>query len=341
MKKSFSYITLLFLLLFILGCSQTVSTDGDAQEDSMSRQETNDSVFIHIDTVFHTDTIFNISVKPIVHLDTNIRIDTNIHFTTDYTTRIDTARSDFIDTVHTIRDLYDTIISQSRDTLYIDTTIIDTVFKDIPKTDTIHIPFTDTDTIHITDSIPVPDTTVIRYPYYIDKDIDTTLIGAQIWMASNWDIATEESFCYGDSLENCEIYGRLYTWAAAGNACPADWHLPSKEEFETLLNTIGGKSQASEALKSTIRWKYGSNGLDEYDFWALPAGIRNRNGLYEGLTDMGGFTTCFWTSTEADSDKAYCLNLGSEQQDNKWVSTEANLVPIDKEAAVSLRCVKD
>ncbi len=301
MKKIFSYITLLFLLLSILGCSHTVSIADDTQEDSESRQTTSDSVSIHIDTAYHTDTIFSTSIKQITNLDTII----------------------------------------SSDTLYIDSTIIDTIFKDIPETDTVYIPFTDTDTIHITDSIPVPDTTIIRNPYYVDIYIDTILIGTQIWMATNWDIATKESFCYGDSLKNCEIYGRLYTWAAASNACPTDWHLPSKEEFETLLNTIGGKSLASDALKSTIRWKYGSNGLDEYDFWALPAGIRNRNGVYEGLTDMGGFTTCFWTSTEVDSDKAYCLNLGAEQQDNKWVSTEADLVPIDKEAAASLRCVKD
>ena len=40
-------------------------------------------------------------------------------------------------------------------------------------------------------------------------------IGDQIWMAENLNYKTESSFCYNDSTEYCETYGRLYTWAAA------------------------------------------------------------------------------------------------------------------------------
>ncbi len=48
-------------------------------------------------------------------------------------------------------------------------------------------------------------------------------IGDQIWMAENLNYAymvkTQEldpsSFCYGNKVENCEKYGRLYLWSAA------------------------------------------------------------------------------------------------------------------------------
>ena len=36
-------------------------------------------------------------------------------------------------------------------------------------------------------------------------------IGDQTWMAENLNYETENSFCYNDSSEYCETYGRLYT----------------------------------------------------------------------------------------------------------------------------------
>lgn len=44
---------------------------------------------------------------------------------------------------------------------------------------------------------------------------------AQVWMAENLDFEYKVGgsgygvFCNGDKSENCETYGRLYTWAAA------------------------------------------------------------------------------------------------------------------------------
>jgi len=33
---------------------------------------------------------------------------------------------------------------------------------------------------------------------------------------------------------------RFYTWEAAKKACPAGWHLPSKKEWDILVNRFGG-----------------------------------------------------------------------------------------------------
>lgn len=69
----------------------------------------------------------------------------------------------------------------------------------------------------------------------------TVKIGKQVWMAENMNYDIKHSYCYDDDPKNCQKYGRLYTWEAALNACPSGWHLPTKEEFKTLLANVGEK----------------------------------------------------------------------------------------------------
>ena len=157
----------------------------------------------------------------------------------------------------------------------------------------------------------------------------TVKIGNQVWMAENLYFKTDSSWCFKDEESNCQKYGRLYSWNAARSACPADWHLPSKAEFETLLKAVGGIQDkeneekwvgADSKLKSTSGWKndakglafaslalakspkalsnlnVNSNGTDDYSFTALPAG--DRNAFY----NFEGFYAEFWSSTEANSE---------------------------------------
>ena len=153
------------------------------------------------------------------------------------------------------------------------------------------------------------------------KQYKTAKIGNQTWMAENLNYDASESSCYEDFLdketkpeENCEKYGRLYSWATAvgksdsacgslkkfskkdcslpkGNVqgvCPKGWHLPTGEEAYTLIQTVGENS--AKKLKSTTGWKgahigkgndpyfnynHGKNGDDLYGFSAIPAGYKN------------------------------------------------------------------
>ena len=117
----------------------------------------------------------------------------------------------------------------------------------------------------------------------------TVKIGDQWWMAENLNYETDSSFCYKDSAEYCEQYGRLYTRAAALGVCPTGWHLPSKAEWETLFDAVGGRAIAGKMLKSTS----GGKGTDAFGFSALPAGYRVKGGgyLYEGKDVMFQSTT--------------------------------------------------
>ena len=162
------------------------------------------------------------------------------------------------------------------------------------------------------------------------KTYQTVKIGNQEWMAENLNYETANSYCYNDSIENCEKYGRLYTWEAALNACPSGWHLPTKEEFKTLRFNVGGSDVAGKMLKSTTGWYDDGNGVDKYGFNVLPAGIRYYDGVF---CDAGKYAN-FWSASEIDENYAYDLDL-------RYRSERVYLGDPNKDYAVSVRCLRD
>ena len=205
------------------------------------------------------------------------------------------------------------------------------------------------------------------------KTYKTVKIGVQVWMAENLNYADsvktpslkENSWCYGNVAANCEKYGRLYTWAAAIDSvklandvmnpldcgygktcdfsgtvqgiCPSGWHLPSRDEWNTLITAVGGDSKAGTALKSTSGWTslngVSGNGTDAFGFSALPAGYRDRHGHYYSERSYAEF----WTSTEDAEDGSY-----NAYDMSIFVETYASLnVSSSKPYGYSVRCLKD
>jgi len=77
-------------------------------------------------------------------------------------------------------------------------------------------------------------------------------IGTQTWMAENLAYVSSITYlflkpnavktgiyCYKDDTTNIAKYGLLYSWDAAIRFCPVGWHLPTKQEFDTLLTFAG------------------------------------------------------------------------------------------------------
>ncbi len=175
---------------------------------------------------------------------------------------------------------------------------------------------------------------IIEGELFDDRDgniYKTVTIGTQTWMAENlryrYQQPTEDldssSFCYNETVEDCDKYGRYYLWSAAmdsagyftndglgcGNGvyceptypvqglCPDGWHLPSETEAEILLEYTLSKSDGGHSLKATDGWVI--PGTDEYGFNALASGIwYPGDEAYTQGTYGEGWNAEFWTSTE-------------------------------------------
>ncbi len=163
------------------------------------------------------------------------------------------------------------------------------------------------------------------------KIYKTVKIGDQTWMAENLNYKTDGSYCYNDDNGNCKEYGRLYTWMAAMQACPSGWHLPSSDEFETLLKIVENDSREGINKLKAIRWE---DGEGKYGFSALPAGfLYNEYREYRG----GGHYTYFWTSTKVNDDQAYRLLIN----DNSASRDTLRLTYRSRNNGYSVRCLLD
>ena len=156
-------------------------------------------------------------------------------------------------------------------------------------------------------------------------------IGERTWMAENLNYEMANSYCYHDSAKYCDKYGRLYTWAAANNACPEGWRLPSYIEWETLYSESGGYSLSGKMLKSTSGWSGAGNGTDAYGFSALPAGARfDKESYKDGMTG-------FWSLTE-DPGHKYDMSYFALLENT---SDRLEVIADFKSYSFSVRCVKD
>ena len=156
-------------------------------------------------------------------------------------------------------------------------------------------------------------------------------LGEQIWMAENLNYEMDDgvkSWCNGNKQENCDKYGRLYTYKSATYACPPGWHLPEVEEWPERGN--GG--HPAFLNYAVVGW-YG--GKDTYGFSILPAGNYSAKSQY--FFEPGGGTTYFWTMTidTRNNNCATMIHFGSGSEG--MVSVCAS----DENDGLSVRCLKD
>ena len=166
--------------------------------------------------------------------------------------------------------------------------------------------------------------------------------GNQTWMAQNLDYHGEDGnlgSCYGKKPKNCKKYGRLYDWDEAMKACPSGWHLPSGNEWQTLVDFAGGNEIAGKKLKAKSEWNdecklVETCGTDEYGFSALPGGY----GYSDDSFDYVGHGGNWWSADEGKDeyymDIAYIRGMGSIGGNAEWFSKS-------KSYLFSIRCVQD
>jgi len=153
----------------------------------------------------------------------------------------------------------------------------------------------------------------------------TVKIGNKTWMTENLNFKTDNSWCYGNDESNCQKYGRLYTWDAAMKVCPSGWRLPTREDWNDLVEFAGGKVAGKE-LKSKTDW----NGTDDFGFSALPGGRRRTGGSFLNVGGHG----FWWSATEYGSGYAYyrLMHSGLEDVYEGWDL---------KSGGYSVRCLQD
>lgn len=193
----------------------------------------------------------------------------------------------------------------------------------------------------------------------------TIKIGSQTWMAENLNYAylepTEDldssSFCFGNDPAKCDTLGRLYLWSAAMDSagklikpangcgygvycsasgtseairgiCPAGWHLPSREELDTLAKV------GELGLMSVSGW-LNIEGVDSVGFSGLPSGYMVKETfLYDHAA--------FWSSTDISKGYlAYAFSLPDIPAATLASMGSSSAGEAGKYFAYSVRCVKD
>lgn len=176
----------------------------------------------------------------------------------------------------------------------------------------------------------------------IDGNVyDIIKIGDQWWMAENLktkhytdgsDISAPGYFYPPGKLsENIPDYGLHYSWYAATSShklCPIGWHLPAGTEWNTLVDLLGGPSDAYKKMKEALyfHWMKFWDSFPENSsgFSARAAGITIGEYSY-GIKDFASF----WSSNEYSA-----MILEDEILGVHWQRHE-------KTDGLSVRCVKD
>ena len=201
----------------------------------------------------------------------------------------------------------------------------------------------------------IPDVTGQTGSFIDDRDDKTYHyigIGTQFWMMENlayvdsgiqhitdnseWeDNIDYDGWCYyEDSVNNGSTYGVLYQWKAAKIACPSGWHLPTYDEWTTLINSLGGDNIAGGKMKEegTAHWNSPNvDATNTSNFSALPSGRHFYRGSFDGLGNYG----YYWCDTEFNSYSAYSILLGFD-----YANTNVHLDG-KKLNGLAVRCVKD
>jgi uncharacterized protein (TIGR02145 family) len=159
---------------------------------------------------------------------------------------------------------------------------------------------------------------------------DEITIGTQTWMAKNLDIDDGGSgiLSFEDST-----YGTQYFYNYEGITRVLNgingWHLPSSEEWQTLISYIGGDYQAKKLISVL------DNGTDDYGFNGRPFGW-----VYDGVNISDKGSLAAWrcsTPSYMSSQSQYYINCNQ----NPYWYINNDYISNDTTYYLSVRLIKD
>lgn len=199
--------------------------------------------------------------------------------------------------------------------------------------------------------IPCPGTPTVDYN---GKTYNTVLIGNQCWFKENLNVGTMilgsqnpnplngtiEKWCYNNSEDSCTIYGGLYRWneamqnsqtIGAQGICPAGWHIPTVDEYQTLATYVENRSNSLKAVGEGI--SPNGEGTNTSGFSGLLAGGKwYDNSGFIAYDSWGNF----WISQVGYS-SIYAYSFRVEYDNNTTFISDGSR----NEWGFSVRCIKD
>lgn len=200
-----------------------------------------------------------------------------------------------------------------------------------------------------------------RMTYKDSKIYKMVKIGEQEWMAENLNVGhfrngdpipeaktdkkwksaghtMKPAWCYYYNDPSIgEKYGKLYNWYAVNDPrglAPKGWHVPTDEEWITLIDYLGGKDVAGGKMKEAgAPWGYTNKGAtNESGFTALLGGERSRFGGFDLIGHRGYWWSDFRGYISLTLSRMWCNFI---YMDSLLFSGES------KSDGLSVRCLRD
>lgn len=188
----------------------------------------------------------------------------------------------------------------------------------------------------------------------IDGNVyDTVVIGTQVWMAENlsttklndgteiplvesdtaWSNLRSPGYCWYGNYEaffSLNHFGALYNFytVKSGKICPVGWHVPSTDEWYTLITFLGNDMAGGKIKEAgTLNWLGPNTGAtNESGFDALPGGFRN---TYYKNFQRFRISGHFWHSNIPDAMRV------------TYQTTDVIHGSMGQNDGLSVRCIKD
>lgn len=168
-----------------------------------------------------------------------------------------------------------------------------------------------------------------------EQTYKVTVIAGQYIMAQNLNFDDGKAVHYDNDPDHGEVYGRLYTWEMAVDACPPDWRLPTRSEYAMIREYLGGEYTAGGKMKlpGTDHWEEPNEWATNSSGFSAPGSGGYMPGHLE-FYSLGESAT-YWTKTETIYGNAWSMALMTKNGRMAIQNTT------DKSQWFSVRCIKD